>query len=207
MDPSGTSRHVFRSMPASLAPDATVSEFRDENHALRDLLGASRLYLLANHATMVLMEKENARLRERVFAKTRKPSKKETTAYARHMTADENMVLLERADWELRMKAVFKEAVTVFKARRKLITDYAKEEARLEKEAERSEKQIVAEAERERKKAIVAEKRLASEAKRAAAIENKAAAKKAKEDAAVARKVVAAAKKVCCFFISKILIH
>ncbi|KZP07205.1 hypothetical protein FIBSPDRAFT_965817 [Athelia psychrophila] len=92
-------------------------------------------------ALKTLMEKENERLRKRLFDKGKKPSKK-TSGHARHMTSNEMLDALARDEWASLMKEVFKERV--FKQRKvayeKWCKEMADQEKAREREAERAEK-------------------------------------------------------------------
>ena len=75
---------------------------------------------------MVLMDDENERLRQRALGKEKKQRKKQTTSHPRHLTATEALDALARADFEQKMKNLFKEAVGVFRDCRKKINAHAK---------------------------------------------------------------------------------
>lgn len=102
----------------------------------------------------VLMEKENERLRKRLFNKDKKPSKK-TSGHARHMTSEEMLDALARDEWASKMAEVFKE--TAFKQRKKAYEkwcrDMVAQEKAQEKEAGRAQKEAEKEEERRRKDA------------------------------------------------------
>lgn len=103
-------------------------------------------------ALKVLMDKENERLRKRLFDKSKKPSKK-TSGHARHMTSDEMLDALARGEWASKMAEVFKQRV--FKQRKKAYEKWCREmaaqEKAQEKEVERAQKEVEKEEERRRK--------------------------------------------------------
>jgi len=106
-DDAAALRYALRGIPAPLAgrQTLTLAEQRAHNTTLRELLTLAHEQLQRNHAQMVLMDGENRRLRELAFRKTNKAARKEVTGMARHMTGDENLRELERADWETKMLA------------------------------------------------------------------------------------------------------
>jgi hypothetical protein len=72
---------------------------------------------------MKLMDLKNEKLRKRVFTREGQKSKKNlVTGQARHMTAEENLNMLAREDWEKLMKEVFKELAPRLKVQKKTIT-------------------------------------------------------------------------------------
>ena len=56
-----------------------------------------------------LMDRENERLREQLYKKKTKPTKKERTGFAQHMTSEENLEELIKAKWVLLMKELLKD--------------------------------------------------------------------------------------------------
>jgi hypothetical protein len=115
---------------------------------------------------MKLMDGENGRLRKRAFekeAKKARSKKDRSSAHTRHMTSEENMMALARADVEKLMAAVFEQGRPKFKKRKQDIIDYykdladqekaeEKERLKAEKQREREAKQAEKEAEKERKR-------------------------------------------------------
>ena len=116
-----------------------------------------------DYAQMVLMDGENERLRQIAFAKqTKQRKKKQTSSHPRHMTGEENLEVLARADWNMAMKSVFQEATETFKACRKMNDNHYKalaHENKLQQQCDkaagrlknRQEKAAAAEAEKEAK--------------------------------------------------------
>ena len=89
---------------------------------------------------MILMDGEAERLRQLAFGKQKKRKKQQTSSHPRHMTGDENLEVLARADWETGMKAVFQEAAVAFKAQRKEINNHYKALAHQDKLAQQHQK-------------------------------------------------------------------
>ncbi|KAF8993040.1 hypothetical protein BDZ89DRAFT_1185838, partial [Hymenopellis radicata] len=194
--------HVIRGLSDLLGANASRRQLAADNKVLRGLLEEANRQLLQDHAQMILMDLENRRLRSLAFAKKNKPMKKETNAYARHLTAEENLQILSEADVKAKMKTVFGEAALKFKERRQQIADSAKAQVLAAKDLEKQVEKLRKEAEKAMKDA---QKLVEKQAKDAARAEEKrkrdevAAAKKeaaaAKREAAAAKREAAAAKK------------
>ncbi|KAJ8085457.1 hypothetical protein PM082_004273 [Marasmius tenuissimus] len=60
-----------------------------------------------DYAQKKLIDRESGWLRAQLFKKENKPKKKQMTAFARHMTSEEMLIELGKADWKEKMKAVF----------------------------------------------------------------------------------------------------
>lgn len=119
------------------------------NLQLRELLDRARLQMQRDYALKKLMEKENERLRQRLFNKTNKPKKKQSSGHARHMTSDKVLEELARDDWQAAMKEVFKSEV--FKQRKRAYEQYCRDELASEKAAEKARKSVERAEERARK--------------------------------------------------------
>jgi hypothetical protein len=132
-------------VPPPLPSTASRQALRAQNMTLRDIIKQAGIALEEDFAQMRLMDLENERLRKRVFAKEKQKSQnKRTSGHARHMTANENLDLLARQDWESRMRDVFKEAAPRFKALKKNIVDYHKTTEKARKVAEREARKAAA---------------------------------------------------------------
>ncbi len=66
------------------------------NLQLWELLDWARFQMQREYALKKLVEKENERLLQRLFNKTNKPKKKQSSVHARHMTSDEVLEELKR---------------------------------------------------------------------------------------------------------------
>lgn len=135
---------VLARLPKELPPLSSVAAFKAENAELRCLLEQARYQMEMDFAFKKLMDNENGRLRARLFDKSHKHQKKQTTGFARHMTNDDNLDALAKEDWRLKMKDVWCDKG--FRARRDAYEAYEKSIVAAEKAAER-------EAERSRKEA------------------------------------------------------
>ena len=132
-------------VPPPLPGTSSRQQLRAENMLLRDIIRQAGIALEEDYAQMKLMDMENERLRKRAFEKERrKKLNKLTSGHARHMTAEENINLLARQDWESRMKDILKEAAPRFKVLKKNILDYHKEIEKARKVAEREAKKAAA---------------------------------------------------------------
>lgn len=130
-----------------LHPKSSRAAFIAQNIELRELLEKARFQMQRDYALKKLMDKENQRLRQRLFDKSNKPQKKQRSGLARHMTAEENLDDLAYEEWKSAMKEVLKS--DVFKERRKAYDEYCKQKVAEEKEAEKARKE--ADKEREQK--------------------------------------------------------
>jgi hypothetical protein len=72
----------------------------------------------ADHASKKLMDAENQRLRNRLFEKSRKPTKRrDGGSRARHMTGEESKIALAQDIWKVQLAEVHKELLAGAKAR------------------------------------------------------------------------------------------
>ncbi|KAJ7499988.1 hypothetical protein FB451DRAFT_1207166 [Mycena latifolia] len=148
-----------------------------ENEDLRRIARAAGVELEKNYAQMILMNKENARLRQQLHAKKNKPKRTYTTGHARLMTSVEmTQKLLEELQKKL-MGELHKDL------RQKIFPDIRAKHAQQSKEAHAVEKEA-AKAVKEAEKAAV---KAAKEAEKAA----KEAAKAAEREIAKAAKAAA----------------
>jgi hypothetical protein len=153
--PTGQSLVIPEFEIAGLPPEPTRSTSREDlmaaNLQLRELLEQARFQMQRDYALKKLMEKENERLRQRLFNKTNKPKNKQSTGHARHMTSEEVLEELAREDWQAAMKEVFKS--DVFKQRKRAYDQYCRDELANEKAAEKARKAVEKANERARKAA------------------------------------------------------
>jgi hypothetical protein len=90
---------------------------------LREIIAKAAIALEQDYTQMKLMDLENEKLRKRAFAREgQKAQKKLVTGWAHHITANENLDILAREDWEKLMKEVFKELSPRLKVWKKTIT-------------------------------------------------------------------------------------
>lgn len=104
--------------------NATLETLKKENHQLRQLLEQAKVQIQADHALKVLMEGENAKLREELHGKKKVERKRAPgEGQARLLTSDEQLDALALYDWKKSIEAVHnsKQAKTIFKERRELI--------------------------------------------------------------------------------------
>ena len=135
-------QYVLKNLPPKLPPFASRDALANQNAELRYLLDRSCYQMQRDYALKKLMEKENGRLRKRLFDKSSKKKSKFAQGFARHMTSEESLDALAKEEWAAGMKEVFKERV--FKQRRDAYEKYCRElvaeEKAREKEAERTRK-------------------------------------------------------------------
>jgi hypothetical protein len=117
-------RHLLIGIPPLLPQGASRQALLNKLSEFRAIAIAACEQVQKDHAQMVLMDGENERLRQLVFAKQKKRKKTQTSSHPRHMTGAENLEELARADWDSAMKGVYQEAVNVFKAQRKKIDNH-----------------------------------------------------------------------------------
>lgn len=163
---------VLVGVPQELPFISSHAAFKAQNTELRELLRRAQRQMEMDYALKKLMDQENGRLRARLFDKSNKQKKKETTGFARHMTNDENLDALAMEDWKMKMKEVWKEGA--FKARREAYDNYEKALAAADKASER-------EAERSRKEADRLQKEAEKHAEKHRKAEEKAIEKRAKD--------------------------
>ncbi|TFK57570.1 hypothetical protein OE88DRAFT_1804088 [Heliocybe sulcata] len=80
----------------------------------------------------------NGRLCQRAFQKEKKPAKRLDTSHGRHMTCDEALDYLAKAQWEATMKDLHKEAGPVFKQWRNKIMEFERDEKKKKDDAEKN---------------------------------------------------------------------
>ncbi|KAJ7505723.1 hypothetical protein B0H11DRAFT_1975863 [Mycena galericulata] len=195
--------------PGVLPPNASRSALITHNLELAEYAVQCKDQMAADHASKKLMDAENGRLREQLFAKKNKPAKHRVGgAGARHMTSEETLRQLAFIDWKAaiaimhaefqlddRVKAAkalydgaWKEMMDGWKRVEKDALDAQKaierDERRAEAEAEKAEKKAEADAERALKKAAAD----AEKAVKKAALDVEKAEKKAAAEAERARK-------------------
>lgn len=182
--PDAVVRYRLVNVPAQLPQDATQDQLERQNAELWEWVWSAKAHLERNYAQMVLMDKENQRLRLRAFGQAKRKATR-GSSHARHMTSSEMLDELAFEDFEKNLKAVFVEAAPLFKDLRGAIDQYhneiiqrQKEELRRQKEEERERKRVEEAAEKERRKVQRKEeqaaKRAETEAKKRAEKDQKA---------------------------------
>ena len=106
------------------------------NLQLREILDRARFQMQRDYTLKKLMEKENEWLRQRLFNKTNKPKKKQSSGHAQHMTSYEVLEELAWDDWQAEMKEVFKS--DGFKQRKKAYDQYCQDQLANEKAAKKA---------------------------------------------------------------------
>lgn len=136
-----------------------------ENDLLRQKLAEAERELNRCYAHQKLMDLENGKLREIAFAKTKpKAQKAMDTTHARHLTSEENMDLLARHRWGVRIAEVHKEArQSKFKHQLEIIAQVEKEREDRRKEVEKAQKELS----KAQKKAAIEAEKAAAKVKRA----------------------------------------
>jgi hypothetical protein len=128
-------------VPVPLHHTASRFAVRNENLMLREIIAEAALVLEQDYTQMKLMDLENEKLRKRAFAREERKTKKKLVAgQARHMTAEENLDMLAREDWEKLMKDIFKELAPRLKVQKKTITLFYQNLEKERKAAERAQK-------------------------------------------------------------------
>ncbi|KAJ3510025.1 hypothetical protein NLJ89_g4909 [Agrocybe chaxingu] len=187
--------YEYVGLPPRCQPRAGREELRKENILLRNLLDKSCMQMQRDYALKKLMDRENECLRQRLFDKENKPSKKKKTNLQRHLTSEENLAELALDEWKSAMKILF--ASDGFKAHKKSLADKQKAAELEEKENEKKRKEV-RERERERKKREEEEKKRERAHQKSIKDAEKAAVKQAKaveREAARAARAVAAEEK------------
>ena len=133
-------RCLLIGLPPTLPQTASRGALQHQLTELRAIATAAIEQIQKDYTQMVLMDDENERLRQRALGKEKKQQKKQTTSHPRHLTATEALDALARADFEQKMKNLFKEAVGVFRDRRNKINAHAKTVIAAAKAQEREQK-------------------------------------------------------------------
>ena len=124
-------------VPPPLCHTASRSDLYAENKILREIIKKAGFALEHDYAQMKLMDLENERLRKRAFARDQQKLKKHyTTNHARHMTAEENLELLAREEWERKMKVVYKQLSPRFKRIKKDLATIERNKEKVRKAAQ-----------------------------------------------------------------------
>lgn len=150
-------QYVLKNLPRKLPPFASRDALANQNAELRYLLDRSCYQMQRDYALKKLMEKENGRLRKRLFDKSSKKKSKFAQGFARHMTSEESLDALAKEEWAAGMKEVFKEKV--FKQRRDAYEKYCRELAAEEKAREREAERTKKEEERAQREAEIMRER------------------------------------------------
>ncbi|KAJ7781961.1 hypothetical protein DFH07DRAFT_764959 [Mycena maculata] len=160
-------------MPSPVRKTASRSALAAENGQLRSLLKAAGVDLDKNYAQMVLMERENANMRQQLYAKKNKRKRAYTTGKARLMTSAEMAKALLEALQKKQMAELHSELKkNIFPGIKKAMDNVEKAAKAKTKEAEQAAKRALREAKAAEKAAEkvkkVAEREAAKAAKAAA---------------------------------------
>ncbi|KAG2744903.1 hypothetical protein P692DRAFT_20837260 [Suillus brevipes Sb2] len=153
-------------------------------HALRDWAEKAKQQMEADYAMKKLMEAENGRLRRQLFGQKQNGPRREGGSGSRHMTCNDMLDALAKADWTANIKVVHTEGRREERDQRAA----AKEAAKAVKTAMTLAAKRIADAQKAAKRELV----LAHKAEEAAA---KKAAVEAKRSAAAAKRADAEEKK------------
>ena len=119
-------------LPSPVKGAASQQVLAAKEAQLRDIAIAAGIELECNHAQMVLMDRENQRLRHKAFAKKKK-KRTYTTGKARHMTGEEMLEELYQEELKKIWKDVRKELAPKFKTIKKSIRAHTVAEAKQRK--------------------------------------------------------------------------
>jgi hypothetical protein len=168
-------------------------------HALRDWAEKAKQQMEADYAMKKLMEAENGRLRRQLFGQKQNGPRREGGSGSRHMTCNDMLDALAKADWTANIKVVHTEAAKKFRGIRQVIRDHEKAEEDLRRREERDQRAAAKEAAKAVKTAMtLAAKRIADAqkaAKRELVLARKAEEAAAKKAAVEAKRSAAAAKR------------
>jgi hypothetical protein len=193
--------------PPPLPGNSSRAAYVKQTLELRGYCARAKAQMEADHALKKLMDAENQRLRNRLFQKSKKPTRRrDGGSRARHMTGEENKIALAQDVWRIQMLVLFKELVQgtkakqaeqqlrakfweevikKLKARQKTALQKAADEKKVEdaacKQRDREEAKRQKEIEATRKKAQATQKKV-EKAQRDAAEKEVKARKKAERD-------------------------
>jgi hypothetical protein len=109
-------------LPSPLKGASSRKALAEENARLRYIAGLAGLELEKNHAQMVLMDRENKRLRKQLFAKKTKKKRTYMTNQARLLTGEEMLASLLHDEQAKKLKPVHKEMKKGFRLINKMLT-------------------------------------------------------------------------------------
>jgi hypothetical protein len=146
---------IIHNFPQPLRANASRTSYLIQYEKLRTFALQAKAQMEADYAIKRLMEAENERLRQIIHTKKReRRERRDGGSAARHMTGEEMMEELAKADWEVQMRDVFEEAKPHFKQLRRAIQTYEKEVVEQAKRAERQRQTALKDGEREKQKAL-----------------------------------------------------
>jgi hypothetical protein len=120
---------AYRLVDQPSPPTAKASKEEIEIYASRlsDLLRTSVNQMGGDYAQMVLMEKENGELRQKLFNKKGKGKTTHYACTARVLTSDESMDALSRLEWKRKMLLVLQEWGPLMKIKTRALTTAERE--------------------------------------------------------------------------------
>ncbi|KAF8989717.1 hypothetical protein BDQ17DRAFT_1333910 [Cyathus striatus] len=140
-------QYILVGLPPPTPFHASRDALRQENANLRKLLEATTTQIQRDYAQKQLMDAENARLRSRLYGKETKRKWIEGSGHPRHLTSEESLEALAKAEWQQRWKELLREATPYLKEKKKAIvatiTRQKQEEAQAKREAEQQEKEAL----------------------------------------------------------------
>ncbi|KAG6893320.1 hypothetical protein C0992_010500, partial [Termitomyces sp. T32_za158] len=194
--------YSLTNLPPVLPATASRTALLKRNRQLEAYIREAEAQIKADLASKKLMDAENERLRQLLYAKQNKPKKQRVGGVgARHMTSLETLEALSYIDWKERMAIVHGElkGLSSFVEQRERCDDTWKdmmerERARLKAaaDAEKAHLKAIADAERSRLKAIMDAEKAAEKARLKDLVEAEKARKKAAAELDKARKKAAA---------------
>ncbi|KAJ7031848.1 DDE superfamily endonuclease-domain-containing protein [Mycena alexandri] len=204
-----TPAYALANFPSLPPPSASRAALLKYNASLAEYVNCCKDQMAADFASKQLMDAENGRLREELFAKKARPAKQRVGgAGARHMTAQETLEALAFVNWKVQMVTLHtefsadervKSVKATYDGAWKEMIDHAKQ---LEKDAvnavkaaEREAKKADADAEKARKKVEVDAQKAVEKVRKTAEKEMRDAEKVAEKAAEKARKEVERAEK------------
>ncbi|KAF7344314.1 DDE-domain-containing protein [Mycena sanguinolenta] len=171
-------------VPSPLRGRPSIKAMAAENAQLRSIAQAAGVELERNHAQMILMDQENARLRKQLHAKKHKRKATYNTGYARLMTGAEIQAELLKELQKKQMAEMHVGLKKLFPGIKKSMVDAQKAKEAEEKEEARKAKAMAKEAEKiakaAEKEAAKARKKAEREAAKAAKVAEKEAARAAR---------------------------
>jgi len=201
-------------LPAPLHPHATRRDILAQNATLRVLLQRSLEQHQRDHALKILMDEENGILRAQLNRRKKKAINK-FNLNVRHLTADDAIDQIARAEWARNFRAVWaegkrqkkwikepdweeatKKSATVQAQEQKAASKVVREEQRREKEAEKERKKAEKELERVRKQQEREVERERKAAEKAQKGREREAELRRKEEEKTRRKLEATTKRV-----------
>jgi hypothetical protein len=104
--------------PSPLPGNSSHAAYVKQTLELRGYCARAKAQMEADHASKKLMDAKNKRLRNCLFNKSKKPTRRHNRgSRARHMTGEENKIALAQDVWRIQMLVLLKELVQGAKAK------------------------------------------------------------------------------------------